>query len=90
MRRPSTDDEVEQSTRDSREAGPSAGPQLRTYRLALVTDPTYSTFFGGPPNVTPAKVTLVNRVNQIYEDETSIRMVLIGNNDVLNLTRRPR
>ena len=58
---------------------------LRTYRLALVTDPTYSTYFGGPQNVTAAKVTLMNRVDQVYEDETAIRMVLIADNDKLNL-----
>ena len=28
-----------------------------TYRLALVTDPGYATFFGGSANLTPAKVT---------------------------------
>ena len=34
-----------------------AGPDvtLRTYRLALLTDPTYSTYFGGPANVTPPR-----------------------------------
>ena len=63
------------------------GPEVqrRTYRLALVTDPGYSTFFGGPQNVTAAKVTLMNRVNQIYEDETAIRLVLIADTDKLNL-----
>ena len=62
--------------------GPSV--TLRTYRLALVTDPTYSTYFGAA-NVTAAKVTLMNRVDQIYEDETAIRLVLIADNDKLNL-----
>ncbi|MET0578140.1 MAG: M12 family metallo-peptidase, partial [Ilumatobacteraceae bacterium] len=57
----------------------------RTYRLALLSDPTYATYFGGPANVTAAKVTLVNRVNQIYEDETAVRMVLVANNDLINL-----
>ena len=38
-----------------------------------MTDPTYATYFGGPQNVTAAKVTLMNRVDQIYEDETAIR-----------------
>ena len=59
--------------------------QLRTYRLALLSDPGYATFFGGPQNVTAAKVTLMNRVNQVYEDETAIRLVLIADNDRLNL-----
>ena len=59
--------------------------KLRTYRLALVSDPAYANFFGGPGNVTAAKVTLVNRVTQIYEDEVAIRLVLIGENDLLNL-----
>src|SRR5262245_17712325 len=58
---------------------------LKTYRLALVTDPSYATFFGGPANVTAAKVTLMNRVDQIYEDETAIRMILIADNDKHNL-----
>lgn len=63
----------------------AVGGQLRNYRLAMVTDPAYATFFGGPANVTAAKVALVNRVTQIYESETSIRMVLVANNDALNL-----
>ncbi len=63
----------------------STGDQLRTYRLALLTDPGYSTYFGGPDNVTPAKVALINRVSQVYEYDTSIRLQLIPNNDLLNL-----
>ena len=63
----------------------SAGTTLlRTYRLALLSDPSYATYFGAA-NVTAAKVTLLNRVNQIYEDETAIRLVLIADNDKLNL-----
>ncbi len=64
----------------------STGSVLRTYRLALVTDPAYATFFGGAANVTAAKVALMNRVNQVYEDDLSVRMVLVANNDVLNLS----
>jgi hypothetical protein len=65
--------------------GPSVGTDLRTYRLALLSNPGYATYHGGPQNVTAAKVTLINRVTQIYEDDTSIRLVLVGNNDLLNL-----
>ncbi|GAA3748992.1 hypothetical protein GCM10022225_36560 [Plantactinospora mayteni] len=57
---------------------------LRTYRLALVTDPSYATYFGAA-NVTAAKVTLVNRVTQIYEDETAIRLVLVDETEKTNL-----
>jgi len=66
-------------------AAPASGNQLRTYRLALVTDPSYATYFGGSANVTAAKVTLINRVTQVYEDETAIRLMLINNTDALNL-----
>ncbi|MGI5238887.1 M12 family metallo-peptidase [Dactylosporangium sp. CA-139066] len=62
------------------------GPQvtLRTYRLALVTDPSYAAFFGAD-NVTAAKVTLINRVTQVYEDETAIRLILVNDTDKINL-----
>ncbi len=70
---------------DTSPTNASVGNQLRTYRLALLTDPAYATYFGGSANVTAAKVTLMNRVTQVYEDETSIRLVLIANNDLLNL-----
>lgn len=63
---------------------PPTGDVLRTYRLALITDPGYAAYHGGPANVTPAKVTLMNRVTGIYEDDLSIRMVLVANNDLLN------
>lgn len=63
----------------------ATGDQLRTYRLALITDPGYATYFGGPANVTAAKATLINRVDQLYEEDISIRLVLVANNDLLNL-----
>ena len=61
------------------------GDGLRTYRLALITDPGYSDYVGGPAEVTAAKVALMNRVDQVYQQDISIRMQLIGNNDLLNL-----
>ena len=63
----------------------ATGDQLRTYRLAMITDPGYATYHGGPANVTAAKVTLINRVDQLYEEDLSIRLVLVANNDLLNL-----
>jgi uncharacterized repeat protein (TIGR01451 family) len=63
----------------------STGPQLRIYRLGLLSDPAYATYFGGAANTTAAKVQMINRVTQVYEDETAVRLVLIANNDALNL-----
>jgi hypothetical protein len=57
----------------------------RSYRLALISDPTYATYFGGAANVTAAKVTLINRVNQLYNDDLAVKLVLIDGNDALNL-----
>lgn len=74
-----------QVLRDRDPVNATAGGQFRSYRLALLTDPSYATYFGGSANVTAAKVTLINRVSQVYEDETSIRLVLINNTDALNL-----
>ncbi|WP_426562525.1 M12 family metallo-peptidase [Angustibacter sp. McL0619] len=58
--------------------------QQRVYRLALLSDPTYAGYFGAA-NVTAAKVTLVNRVNQVYNDDLAIKLVLVDNTDRLNL-----
>ncbi len=62
----------------------AVGADLRIYRLALLTDPAYAEYFGAE-NVTAAKVALINRVNHVYENDSSVRLVLIANNDVLNL-----
>ena len=80
----STTSSVYEVVGDSSPLLASVGSQLRTYRLALVSDPAYATFFGAA-NVTAAKVALMNRVNQVYEDDLSVRMLLVANNDVLNL-----
>ena len=73
---------------------------LRTYRLALITDPTYAINSGARAGldpqapdyaeqlnlrVTAAKVVLMNRVNQIYEADMGIRMLLVDATDRTNL-----
>jgi len=72
---------------EDKSVDPPVGDQLRTYRLALLSDDSYADYFGAA-NVTAAKVSLVNRLTHVYEAETAIRLVLIAGNDVLNLNTR--
>ena len=74
----------------SRATSGSAGPQApdvvqrRTFRLALVNDPTYADYFG-TENVLAAKVALVTRINQIYNDDLAVRFLLVEGSEALNL-----
>jgi hypothetical protein len=81
---PELDEDTVKRLGTSLAEAPGAEVSLRTYRLALVTDPSYATYFG-TENVLAEKVTLMNRVNQIYNDDLAVRMVLINDTDKLNL-----
>ena len=60
------------------------GATLRTYRLALSATVEYSAFHGGTvAGALAAQVTAMNRVNQVYENELSVRMEIVANNDTL-------
>ena len=69
---------------DRLSSGGGGSVTQKVYRLALITDPTYATYFGAD-NVTAEKVTLLERVNQIYNDDLAVKMVLVNDNDKLNL-----
>ncbi len=76
-----------------RAADPDAGTSViqRTYRLALLNDPTYAAYFdksctaSSDACVLSAKQTLVSRLDQIYGTDLAIKMVLINATDKLNL-----
>ncbi|WP_341242089.1 reprolysin-like metallopeptidase [uncultured Nocardioides sp.] len=55
----------------------------RTYRIAIANDPSYADYFGSE-NVLAEKVTLINRVNQVYNDDLGIRMLLVDGTPDLN------
>ncbi len=65
----------------------SHGTQLRTYRLALAANAEYTAFHGGTvASGLAAVVASVNRVNGVYENELSIRLTLIANNNLIIFT----
>ena len=73
---------------------PGALASLRTYRLALLSDPAYAAYVLPSPAsnaasdaaVLAAKTTLVNRLDQIYGEDLAIRLVLANGTDTrLNL-----
>ncbi len=58
--------------------------QLRSYRLAQATTGEYSTFHGGTPtSVMSAVVNAINRVNQVYEAEVAVRLILVANTNLI-------
>lgn len=68
-------------------ASPLVGLDLRTYRLALAATGEYTQFHGGTvPAGMAAIVTAVNRVNEVYERDVALRMVLVANNDLVVYT----
>ncbi len=82
-----TDEEQQQlqNTQNVTNAGPCLGATLRTYRLAVACTGEYAVAVGGgaagPTHA--AVVASTNRVNGVYEQELSVRMVLIVNNQAI-------
>jgi len=64
------------------------GPQRRTFRAAIAATGEFSFTYGNDTVAggLAAVVMLMNRVNHVYENEASVRMVLVPNNDLLIYT----
>ena len=66
---------------------PDGGLDLRTYRTAVAATGEYTQFHGGTvPAGMAAIVTAMNRVNEVFELEVAIRMILVPNNDLVVYT----
>jgi len=62
--------------------------QLRTYRLAQAANGEYSNYHGATSSaqsglVLSAVTTVINRVNQVYEAEVAVRLLLVANTNQL-------
>lgn len=60
---------------------------IRTYRIAISAAAEYTEFNGGTVDSAMAEiVTLVNRLNQVYQHDLAIKLELVENNDLLIFT----
>ncbi len=76
--------EIRKAMSSGKSVAKAGGPVTqKVYRLAFATDPSYAAYFG-TANVLAEKVTLINRVNQIYNDDLAIKMILIDGTEDLN------
>ena len=64
-----------------------SGDVLRTYRTAIAATGEYTDFHGGTVEDAMAAInTSLNRVNQVFEREAAIRLILVENNDEIIYT----
>lgn len=61
---------------------------LRSYRLAQATTAEYSNYFGATSSAQSAivmaeVVTAINRINEVYEADVSVRLILVSNTNLL-------
>ena len=75
---------LRETVTEAQRAGAGDPVTRRYFRLALTSDPTYAQEFGSE-NVLAEKVTLINRVNKIYNDDLAVELRLINETDKLNL-----
>ena len=69
------------------DTGSRTGESLRVYDIAIATTFEYTSFHGGTvESGLAAVVTALNRIDGIYENEFSVRMVLVENNDAVIFT----
>ncbi len=60
---------------------------IRTYRLAISTAAEYSQFNGGTVDSAMAEiVTLVNRLNEVFQRDLAVKLELVANNNLLIFT----
>jgi hypothetical protein len=57
---------------------------VRTYRLAFLTDKSYADAFGNDDELVFAeKTSLINRVNEVYNDDLAVKFVMVAGTDTL-------
>jgi len=67
--------------------GGNTESSITTYRIAISAAAEYTAFNGGTVDTAMAEIiTLVNRLNQVYQHDLAIKLELVENNDLLIFT----
>jgi hypothetical protein len=82
-----TFEEVENLVLKGENTTEATGDELRTYRTAVAATGEFTAFHGGTvADGLAAIVTVINRLNSIYEREVAIRLILVNNNNLVIYT----
>ncbi|MGL1959031.1 MAG: M12 family metallo-peptidase [Colwellia sp.] len=80
-------DETKQSSVDRASKSAPKSTAIRTYRLAVSAVGEYTQFNGGTVDSAMAEIiTMVNRLNEVYQRDFSIKLELVANNNLLVFT----
>ncbi|MBO0613114.1 reprolysin-like metallopeptidase [Thiothrix fructosivorans] len=67
----------------ARTVAAKAGETLHSYRIAMAATGEYTAFYGSQSAAYSAIVTTINRINQIYERDLAIRLVLVSGTNLV-------
>lgn len=75
----------------ARAVAAKAGETLHSYRIAMAATAEYTAHYGSQSAAYSSIVTTVNRINQIYERDLSVRLVLVSGTNLVytNAARDP-
>lgn len=78
---------ADQTTHQQHAKSQRTNSELRTFRIAIATTAEYTQFHGGTKaKGLAALVTLVNRVNDVYQRDLAVKLELVANNDAIIFT----
>lgn len=67
----------------ARSMAAKAGETLQTYRIAMAATGEYTDYYGSQNAAYSSIVTIINRINQVYERDLSIRLLLVSGTNIV-------
>lgn len=74
---------AETTSTEGRTAAAKAGETLHTYRIAVASTAEYTSYSGGSSATYSSIVSTINRINQIYQRDLSIKLQLVSDTNTI-------